>query len=167
MKLIITPTMARWLWLSVLVIVLDQATKWSAAAMLDPYHPLPLIPLLNLTLMYNEGAAFSFLANAGGWQRWFFAGFAGVMSVVLVIWLLRLRSRERLMAASLSLIVGGAVGNLIDRVLTGRVVDFIDLYVGDRHWPVFNVADSAITLGVILLLLGNLREGRERQNKVS
>ncbi|WP_133512687.1 signal peptidase II [Candidatus Thiosymbion oneisti] len=154
--------MARWLWLSVLVVVLDQATKWLAAAMLDPYRPLPLVPLLNLTLMYNEGAAFSFLASAGGWQRWFFACFAILMSVVLVIWLLRLGPRERLMAAALSLIVGGAVGNLIDRVLTGRVVDFIDLYVGDWHWPAFNVADSAITLGVILLLLGNLRAGKAR-----
>ncbi len=162
MQLITNLAMARWLWLSVLVVVLDQATKWLAAAMLDPYRPLPLVPLLNLTLMYNEGAAFSFLAGAGGWQRWFFACFAILMSVVLVIWLLRLGPRERLMAAALSLIVGGAVGNLIDRVLTGRVVDFIDLYVGDWHWPAFNVADSAITLGVVLLLLGNLREGKAR-----
>jgi len=164
MQLITNPTMARWLWLSVLVVMLDQATKWLAATMLDPYHPLPLVPLLNLTLMYNEGAAFSFLAGAGGWQRWFFACFAIVMSVVLVIWLLRLGPREHLMAAALSLVVGGAVGNLVDRVLTGRVVDFIDLYVGDRHWPAFNVADSAITLGVVLLLLGNLREGRRGQD---
>jgi len=167
MKLITNPAMARWLWLSMLVIVLDQATKWLAAAMLDPYRPLPLVPLLNLTLMYNEGAAFSFLADAGGWQRWFFACFAILMSVMLVIWLLRLGAREHLMAAALSLVVGGAVGNLIDRVLTGRVVDFIDLYVGDWHWPAFNVADSAITLGVVLLLLGNLLEGRGRQGNVS
>jgi len=165
MKLITNPALARWLWLSMLVVVLDQATKWLAAAMLDPYRPLPLVPLLNLTLMYNEGAAFSFLAGAGGWQRWFFACFAIVMSAVLVIWLLRLGSSDRLMAAALSLVVGGAVGNLIDRVLTGRVVDFIDFYVGDWHWPAFNVADSAITLGVVLLLLGNLGAGwRERDN---
>ncbi len=160
MKLIINPTMARWLWLSMLVIVLDQATKWLAAAMLDPYRPLPLVPLLNLTLMYNKGAAFGFLAGTGDWQRWFFACFAIVVSVVLVIWLLRLGPRERLMAAAISLIAGGAVGNLIDRVLTGRVVDFIDLYVGDWHWPAFNVADSAIISGVVLLLIGNLREGQ-------
>lgn len=163
MKFITNPAMARWLWLSVPVVILDQVTKWLAVAMLDPYRPLPLVPLLNLTLMYNEGAAFSFLAGAGGWQRWFFACFAILMSAVLVSWLLRLGSRERLMAAALSLVVGGAVGNLIDRVLTGRVVDFIDLYVGDWHWPAFNVADSAITLGVVLLLLGNLGEGREGQ----
>ncbi|MCB2263164.1 MAG: signal peptidase II [Candidatus Thiosymbion ectosymbiont of Robbea hypermnestra] len=154
--------MGRWLWLSALVVGLDQVTKWLAEGMLDPYRPLPLVPLLNLTLMYNEGAAFSFLADAGGWQRWFFAGFALVMSVVLVIWLLRLGSREYFTAAALSLLVGGAVGNLIDRVLTGRVVDFIDFYVGNWHWPAFNVADSAITLGVGLLLLGSFREGRGR-----
>ncbi len=167
MKLITNPVMVRWLWLSVLVVVLDQATKWLAVAVLAPYHPLPVVPLLNLTLMYNEGAAFSFLADAGGWQRWFFAGFALIMSTVLVIWLLRLGRHERLMAATLSLIVGGAVGNLIDRVLTGRVVDFIDLYVGNYHWPAFNVADSAITLGVILLLLNSLLEGRGGQGSLS
>lgn len=162
MKPITNPAMGRWLWLSALVVGLDQVTKWLAEGMLDPYRPLPLVPLLNLTLMYNEGAAFSFLADAGGWQRWFFAGFALVMSVVLVIWLLRLGSREYFTAAALSLLVGGAVGNLIDRVLTGRVVDFIDFYVGNWHWPAFNVADSAITLGVGLLLLGSFREGRGR-----
>lgn len=164
MKLITNLVMSRWLWLSVLVVVLDQATKWLAAGMLDPYRPLPLTPLLNLTLMYNEGAAFSFLADAGGWQRWFFACFALAMSVVLVVWLLRLGQHERLTAAALSLIVGGAVGNLIDRILTGSVIDFIDFYVNNWHWPAFNVADSAITLGVVLLLLGGLRAGRGEQS---
>jgi len=158
MKLITNPAMVRWLWLSILVVVFDQVSKWLASGMLDPYRPVPVVPLLNLTLMYNEGAAFSFLADAGGWQRWFFAGFAMMMSVLLVIWLLRLGQHERLMATALSLILGGAMGNLIDRVLTGRVVDFIDFYVGDWHWPAFNVADSAITLGVVLLLLSGLHE---------
>jgi signal peptidase II len=157
MKLISNPAMARWLWLSLLVVVLDQATKWLAVGLLDPYRPVPLAPLLNLTLMFNEGAAFSFLSSAGGWQRWFFAGFALVMSVVLVVWLLRLKPRDRLMAAALSLVAGGAVGNLIDRVLAGRVVDFVDVYVGEWHWPAFNVADSAITVGVGLLLIASFR----------
>jgi signal peptidase II len=158
MKLITNPAMARWLWLSVLVVILDQATKWLAEAMLEPYRPVPLVPTLNLTLMYNEGAAFSFLAGAGGWQRWFFAGFALVMTVVLVVWLMRLKPHEHLMALAISLVAGGAVGNLIDRVLTGRVVDFIDFYVGDWHWPAFNVADSAITIAVAILLLASFRE---------
>ena len=159
--------MARWLWLSALVVVLDQVTKWLAEAMLDPYQPVPLAPLLNFTLMYNEGAAFSFLSDAGGWQRWFLAGFALVMSVVLVIWLLRLGSGERLLAAALSLVTGGAVGNLIDRIHTGRVVDFIDVYVRDWHWPAFNVADSAITIGVVLLFLSSFREGPEHRGRVA
>jgi len=159
MKRITNPAMGRWLWLSALVIGLDQATKWLAVGLLDPYRPHPVAPLLDLTLMYNEGAAFSFLANAGGWQRWFFASFAFMMSALLVIWLLRLDLHERLMAAALSLTIGGAMGNLIDRVLTGRVVDFIDFYMGNWHWPAFNVADSAITLGVGLLLFSSLRAG--------
>jgi signal peptidase II len=165
-RLITNPSMARWLWLSSLVVVLDHVTKWLAEGMLDPYRPVPLAPLLNLTLMYNEGAAFSLLSGAGGWQRWLFAGFALAMSVLLVIWLLRLGSGERFMAGALALVVGGAVGNLIDRVLTGRVVDFIDVHVGDWHWPAFNVADSAITLGVVLLLLSSLGEGQGKQDNV-
>ena len=151
--------MTRWLWLSALVVVLDQATKWLAEGALVPYTPAPLIPSLNLTLMYNEGAAFSFLADAGGWQRWFFAALAAVVTVVLTLWLRRLKVGEGMTAVGLVLIIGGAIGNVIDRVLTGRVVDFIDVYYGDWHWPAFNLADSAITLGVILLLLATLREG--------
>ena len=157
MKLITNPTMARWLWLSLLIVILDQATKWLAEALLVPFQPVPLMPLLNLTLMYNEGAAFSFLANAGGWQRWLFAGFALVMTAVLTVWLLRLDKGDRVTAVTLSLIIGGAIGNLIDRVQTGRVVDFIDFYVGSWHWPAFNVADSAISIGIVFLLITSFR----------
>jgi signal peptidase II len=157
MKLITHPTMARWLWLSLLIVILDQATKWLAEGLLLPFQPVPLMPLLNLTLMYNEGAAFSFLANAGGWQRWLFAGFALIMTLALTLWLLRLDKGERATAAALSLVIGGAIGNLIDRVQTGRVVDFIDFYVGTWHWPAFNVADSAISLGIVFLLVTSFR----------
>jgi signal peptidase II len=125
--------------------------------MLPPYQAVAVAPFVNLTLMYNEGAAFSFLAGAGGWQRWAFAGFALAMTVLLGAWLLRLKPHERLSATAIALIIGGAVGNLIDRVLTGRVVDFIDVYYGAWHWPAFNVADSAITVGVALLLIASLR----------
>ncbi len=158
MKLFANPPMARWLSLSLLVVVLDQAPKWLAEALLEPFRPVALMPLLNLTLMYNEGAAFSFLANAGGWQRWLFAGFALVMTLALTLWLLRLDRGERATAAALSLIIGGAIGNLIDRVQTGRVVDFIDFYVANWHWPAFNVADSAITVGILLLLVMSFRD---------
>ena len=127
--------MTRWLWLAALVVVLDQATKWLAEGALMPYTPAPLIPSLNLTLMYNEGAAFSFLADAGGWQRWFFAALAAVVTVVLTLWLRRLKVGEGMTAVGLVLIIGGAIGNVIDRVLTGRVVDFIDVYYGGWHWP--------------------------------
>jgi len=150
----------RWLWLSALVVALDQGTKWMAEAALDPYLPVALVPSLNLTLMYNEGAAFSFLAGAGGWQRWFFAGLATLVTIALGVWLHRLKATERMTATGIALVMGGAVGNLIDRILTGRVVDFIDVYYADWHWPAFNLADSAITLGVALLLVATLREGR-------
>ncbi len=164
MKLITNSAMARWLWLSVLIVAVDQATKWLAEALLTPYQPEPVTSLLNMTLKYNTGAAFSFLADAGGWQRWVFAAFALGVSAVLVAWLLRLKTHERLMAASLSLVIGGAVGNLIDRVLTGRVVDFIDVSLPFiplamfNPWPAFNVADSAISIGVVLLLFVSFRD---------
>lgn len=154
------PAMTVWLWLAALTAGLDQATKWLAEVWLIPYTPLPLAPSLNLTLMYNEGAAFSFLAGAGGWQRWFFAGLAAAVTVGLAVWLHRLKATERTTAVGIALVIGGAVGNLIDRILTGRVVDFIDVYYADWHWPAFNLADSAITLGVVLLLIATLREGR-------
>lgn len=164
MQLIRNTSKARWLWLSVVVVAVDQATKWLAESTLTPYVPERVAASLNMTLKYNEGAAFSFLADAGGWQRWLFAAFALVMSAVLVIWLLRLRAQERLMAAAIALVVGGAVGNLIDRVLTGRVVDFIDVSLPFiplamfNPWPAFNVADSAISVGVVLLLFASFRD---------
>lgn len=139
------------------MIALDQVSKQWAEAALSLHQPVALVPSLNLTLMYNQGAAFSFLADAGGWQRWFFIGLASLVSLVLVVWLARLDKGERATAIGLSLVLGGAVGNLIDRFLHGHVIDFIDVYYDRWHWPAFNVADSAITLGVALLLLGSLR----------
>ena len=142
-----------WLWLSALVIVLDQYSKWLAETQLVPHQPLALLPSLNLALMYNTGAAFSFLSDAGGWQRWLFTGLALLVSVALVIWLARLPVRKRTEAAALALILGGAIGNVIDRIRFGHVIDFIQVYYSDWYFPAFNAADSAITLGVILLLL--------------
>jgi len=142
-----------WLWLSAVVIVLDQYSKWLAETQLVPHQPLALLPSLNLALMYNTGAAFSFLSDAGGWQRWLFTGLAVIVSVGLVIWLARLPARQRLVAMALALILGGAIGNVIDRIRFGHVIDFIQVYYSDWYFPAFNAADSAITLGVILLLL--------------
>ena len=142
-----------WLWLSVLVIVLDQATKTLAETLLVMHQPIPVLPSFNLMLTYNPGAAFSFLADSGGWQRWFFLALGAAVSIGLIVWLHRLKPEEKRLALALALILGGAVGNLIDRAWLGQVIDFIQLYYDRWYWPAFNVADSAITLGAMLLVL--------------
>lgn len=146
-----------WIWLSVLVVVLDQATKYLAETWLILHQPVSVLPGFNLMLTYNTGAAFSFLADAGGWQRWFFLSLGSAVSVGLTIWLTRLKPGERWLAAALALILGGAVGNLIDRLWLGQVIDFIQLYYDRWYWPAFNIADSAITLGAVLLIVDSLR----------
>lgn len=152
-------SMLRWLWLAVLVIAIDQATKIWAEAALVFGEPVELLSWFNLTLAYNRGAAFSFLADAGGWQRFVFLGVGAVAVVAIIVWLRRLRPDERTTAAGLALILGGAVGNIIDRALHGHVVDFIDWHYGTWHWPAFNIADSAITLGAVLVVLASVRGG--------
>ena len=158
--------MKNWLWLSVAVVALDQLTKWLVMVSLTPFQVVELIPNLNLTLVFNTGAAFSLLAEAGGWQRWLFAVLAIVIAVALGGWLLRLGRHERLLAAALSLLIGGALGNLIDRVLFGHVIDFVQVYLPFlpfatfNPWPAFNLADSAIFIGVVLLLIETLRPHR-------
>ena len=146
----------RWIWLSVLVIALDQATKYLAGVLLDLHQPVPVLPSFNLMLTYNTGAAFSFLADAGGWQRWFFLGLSALVSLGLIVWLWRLKPSDGRLAAALALILGGAVGNLIDRAWLGQVIDFIQLYYDRWYWPAFNVADSAITVGAVLLVADSL-----------
>lgn len=141
---------------SALIVVLDLWTKNIATQSLTLYRPEAVTSWLNMTLAHNYGAAFSFLSDAGGWQRWLFTGLASVVTVVLIVWLFRLQKREKMTAAALGLIIGGAVGNLVDRINHGYVVDFIDVYYRDWHWPAFNLADSAITGGVILLVIEGL-----------
>ena len=145
-----------WLLVSIVIIVLDLWTKALATESLTLYRPVEMTSWLNMTLAHNYGAAFSFLSDAGGWQRWLFTGLASVVTVVLIVWLFRLPKEEKVTAAALGLIIGGAVGNLIDRIMNGYVVDFIDVYYQNHHWPAFNLADSAITGGVILLLVDGL-----------
>ncbi len=159
--------MHKWLWLSLLVLILDQASKLAVDASMQLYESIPLLPYFNLTYAHNTGAAFSFLAQAGGWQRWLFAGLAIVMSTVIYIWLMRLQKHETLMAIALSLVLGGAIGNLIDRIAYGYVIDFLDVYYQHWHWPAFNIADSAICIGVGLMLLENLGAGRKTENVAS
>jgi signal peptidase II len=160
LPLLILKIMLRWLWLSLVVIILDQLSKQLVESSFMVFETLPVMPFLNLTLAYNEGAAFSFLADQGGWQRWLFVLLATAVTGVLVVWLGRLQPADRLVGLALALIIGGAMGNLIDRLLFGHVIDFIDAYYGDWHWPAFNLADSAIFLGVVLMLLDAFRAGR-------
>ncbi len=145
-------TMLKWLWLSLLAVILDQASKLVIDSSMQLYESIPVMPFFNLTYVHNTGAAFSFLSDAGGWQRWAFAGLALGISIVIAVWLTKLQKHETLLAVALSLILGGAVGNLIDRLAYGYVIDFLDVYYGNWHWPAFNIADSAITLGVALML---------------
>jgi signal peptidase II len=144
--------MLKWLWLTLLAVLLDQGSKLAIDASMQLYESIPLLPFFNLTYVHNPGAAFSFLSEAGGWQRWFFSGLALTISIGITIWLAKLQKHETLLAAALSLILGGAIGNLIDRVAYGYVIDFIDVYYGNSHFPAFNIADAAINLGVFLML---------------
>ena len=151
----------RWYWwLSGSVIALDQITKFLAETLLTFHQPVPVLPSFNLLLTYNTGAAFSFLADAGGWQRWFFLGLGLLVSIGLIVWLRRLKPTETRLATALALILGGAIGNLIDRAWLGQVIDCIQLYYQHWYWPAFNLADSAITVGAVLLVLDSLWSGR-------
>ena len=151
---------AAWLWLSLAVIGLDQATKFLATRFLELYERVEVLPVLDFTLLHNTGAAFSLLAGASGWQRWFFIGLAITVSVVLVVWIWRAPRGDKLLPLALSLILGGALGNVIDRIVHGYVVDFIHLHWGAAYFPAFNIADSAITVGAALLILDAFRERR-------
>jgi len=147
--------------IAVAIIVVDQITKWLANTQLTLHEQNPVMASFNLTLMYNHGAAFSFLSDAGGWQRWFFTIVAAVISVVLVVWIFRLKPHEKWLGIALSLILGGAIGNLIDRVIFGYVIDFIQWYYDRFYWPAFNIADSAICVGTILLLITSFFDSSE------
>ncbi|MGR8919501.1 MAG: signal peptidase II [Gammaproteobacteria bacterium] len=147
------PSFAAWLSLAVVVAVLDQATKLGASNLLEYGRPLPVLPGFNLTLLHNTGAAFSLFHDQPGWQRWLFSAIALVVGAVVVFWMSRLDGRERWAPLALALILGGAAGNLVDRLRLGYVVDFIQVYYAQWSWPAFNVADSAIVVGAVMLIL--------------
>lgn len=153
----------RWLWLAAAVLGLDLLTKGLASAWLHYAQPVEVLAFFNLTLLHNTGAAFSFLADHDGWQRWFFALVAVVTCLGLGVWLGRVRADERLLAASLALLIGGALGNMYDRVVHGHVVDFISLHVAGWYYPAFNLADMGITLGAIGLVWESLIGERRRR----
>jgi len=157
-----------WGLLSVLVVVLDLGSKYWAITNLKYAEPNPVFPMFDLTLLFNTGAAFSFLAEAGGWQRWFFVAIAAVVSVVLVIWLKRTPRTYWWLGLALSLVLGGALGNLYDRAVQGYVIDFISLHYQNYYFPAFNIADSAITVGAIVLILDMLfLEGKRKSSEES
>ena len=153
---------SNWLWLSLAVILADQWVKNLIVEKFTLYQSVEVLPVLDITRLHNTGAAFSFLAGASGWQRWFFIGLGIVVSSVILIWLRRLPARgQHLLASGLALILGGALGNVIDRVQWGYVVDFIHVHYERWYFPAFNVADSAITVGAALLILDALIVGRK------
>ncbi len=145
-----------WLWISGLVVVLDQVSKSIAEHSLNLHEPMAVLPFFNFTLAYNTGAAFSFLADASGWQHWLFAVIAVVVSAFIVGWLWRLGREQRWLGVSLTLILGGAIGNVWDRLTLGHVIDFIDVYYQDWHFATFNIADSAISIGATMLVIESL-----------
>ncbi len=154
-----------WMAVAFVVVLADQLTKWAIIEWVALYERIPLNSFINLTHQRNTGAAFSFLADAGGWQRWFFVTLASVVSIVIAIWLWRIRKeRQAMLAAGLALVLGGAVGNLIDRILLGYVTDFIQVWFGDWAFPSFNVADAGISVGAALLIIDALFfSGREEK----
>ena len=145
----------RLLWISVLVIVLDQIAKQVAQASLPLHQLVEVLPGFDWYLTYNKGAAFSFLADAGGWQRWFFTITTVVISVVILFWIKQVPREEKITAVSLCLILGGALGNLIDRIYLGYVIDYIQVWLGSYPWPAFNIADAAISVGAVILILSS------------
>jgi signal peptidase II len=158
--------MHKWLWISSLVFAVDQITKWAVFLGMEFHSMIPVLPFFSLVHVHNTGAAFSFLADAGGWQRWFFLGI-GIAASVFILYLLSKHQNESLMATGLSLILGGALGNIFDRVWHGFVVDFLYFQYERFSWPAFNVADSAITVGAALLIWDSLRRHSSTPEKVA
>ncbi|MBI1964754.1 MAG: lipoprotein signal peptidase [Betaproteobacteria bacterium] len=153
--------MAKWLSLSALIVAVDQMTKYAVVQGLAAGKAVAVTPFLNLVLVYNPGAAFSFLSDAAGWQRWMFIAIA-IAASAWIVWLLNRYPRQTLFSLALALVLAGAVGNVVDRVLFGAVVDFLDVHAFGWHWPAFNVADSAITCGAALLVWDALQPQKTR-----
>lgn len=152
-----------YLFLALLVLIADQISKWWAQMSLPMAQAIKVTDFLNWFLIYNPGAAFSFLSQAGGWQRWFFT-IIGIVAAAVIIWLLQKNTQDRPFCIALALILGGAIGNVLDRLLYGAVVDFIDVHYHGWHWPAFNLADSAISIGATLIVINEIRRALQQQN---
>ncbi len=154
----------RWLSITAIVLLLDQLSKWSALVNLQLGVPREVFDCMNWLLLYNPGAAFSFLAQGAGWQRWLLT-IMGISASVFIVFLLHRNKENKPLSLSLSLILGGAIGNVLDRLMYGAVVDFIDLHYGNWHWPAFNLADSAISLGAVFIIFSEIRREIGRLGK--
>ncbi len=152
----------RFLWISVVVFALDLWSKYQILGSMRLFQSIEVAPFFNLTYVHNYGAAFSFLADADGWQRWFFTAIALVVSVVIISWLYKSPRSEKCLPVAFCFILGGALGNVYDRLVHGYVIDFLDFYVGQWHWPAFNLADSAIFIGAALLIIDMLTSDKHK-----
>jgi signal peptidase II len=157
-------SVVRWLLLAVFLVILDQASKRLVINVLDPFTEIVVLPFFSVVYVLNPGAAFSFLADASGWQRWFFI-LVSIFAAFVLIWMLRSRRNDRFVSLALSLILAGALGNLVDRLTLGAVIDFISLFWGDFHWPAFNFADSYISIGAAMLIIDGLFRNRVREKE--
>lgn len=160
----IMKTGLQWLWITIVFVLLDQLTKHLAVEYISPYEPIEVMPFFNLVLRYNTGAAFSFLADAGGWQVLFFSTISIVISLGILYWMYTLPAKNSWLSCALALILAGALGNLYDRIMLGKVVDFIDWYIGQHHWPAFNIADSVILLGAVMMLFDGFVSPEKRSS---
>lgn len=163
MRDLFTQTGWRFLWISALVVLLDQWTKQLVLKHIELYQAIEVTGFFNLVYVRNYGAAFSFLSDQSGWQRWFFTVIAVVVSVVILWWLRQTKAEQRILPIAFALILGGALGNVYDRFVYGYVVDFLDFFIGDWHWPAFNVADSAICIGAVLLVVDMFKNGSDSE----
>jgi len=164
MKKLFTETGLRWLWLTLVFLVADQVTKQLIVSNMDLYQSIDILPFFNLTYVHNLGAAFSFLADQGGWQRWFFTAIAAIASIVFIVWLAKTPKQQTLLSVAFALMLSGAMGNLIDRVLFGYVIDFLDFYGFGYHFPAFNIADSMIFIGAALMIFDSFKNGESSKN---
>ncbi|WP_371195812.1 signal peptidase II [Glaciecola sp. SC05] len=164
MPKLISDTGLRFTWISIIAIVLDQSTKQAVMNSMDLYQSIQILPFFNMTYVHNYGAAFSILYDAGGWQRYFLSALAIIVSGVIVWWLRQSTKEQVLLPVAFSFILGGALGNVLDRILHGYVIDFLDFYYGSYHWPAFNVADSAIFIGAGLLIIDMFINKETKEN---
>lgn len=167
MKNLFTQTGLRWLWLTLICLIADQATKQLIVSQMDLYQSIEILPFFNLTYVHNLGAAFSFLADQGGWQRWFFTAIAAIASIIFIVWLAKTPKQQALLSVAFALMLSGAVGNLIDRVLFGYVIDFLDFYGFGYHFPAFNIADSMIFIGAALMIFDSFKNGETNKKTQS